>query len=202
VEIRQSGTTYYNLPTVYYSFLFEYASNPGDGSVVNFQDTASGYKASIHLSASDQLEFFNINGTLLATGNTVLQANKIYTISAMIGTGSNAAWQILLNGNVELSGTGNFGSSNNGSIKLGGDNPYTANYYYDDVQINSQGFPGPVPSGTVQFAVDGGTLGGPVPLSDGIATSPSDSTLSPGTHTITGIYAGDSNYNASSGTFL
>jgi hypothetical protein len=197
VEIRQSGTTYYNLPTVFYSFLFEYASNPGDGSVVNFQDTASGYKAAIHLSPSDQLEFFNINGTLLATGSTVLQPNTPYTISARIGSGSNAAWQILLNGNVELSGTGNFGSSNNGSIKLGGDNPYTANYYYDDVQINFRGYPGPVPTGTVQFAVDGGTLGGPVPLSDGIATSPSDSTLPFGMHTITATYDGDTTFFSS-----
>ena len=202
VEIRQSGTTYYNLPTVYYSFAFEYASNAGDGSLVNFQDNQSGYKAAIHLSPSDHLEFYDINGTLLATGSTVLQPNTVYTLSARIGSGSNAAWQVLLNGNVELSGTGNFGTLNNGSIKLGGDNVYTSNYYYDDVQINSQSYPGPVPTGTLQFAVDGSTLGGPVPLSDGMATSPSNSTLSAGTHTVLATYSGDHNYNASSGTFI
>src|SRR5262249_10727581 len=43
-EIRQSGTTYYNLPTVYYRFLFESTSNPSQGAIVNFQDTASGFK--------------------------------------------------------------------------------------------------------------------------------------------------------------
>ena len=202
VEIRQSGTTYYSLPTAYYSFAFEYASNPGDGSLVNFQDNQSGYKAAIHLSPSDHLEFYDINGTLLATGSTVLQPNTVYTLSARIGSGSTAAWQVLLNGNVELSGTGNFGTLNNGSIKLGGDNRYTSNYYYDDVQINSQSYPGPVPTGTLQFAVDGSTLGGPVPLSDGMATSPSDSTLSAGTHTVMATYSGDSNYAASSGTFI
>ena len=123
-EIRASGSTYYNLPTAYYSFLFEFSSNPGEGGIVNFQDTASGYKAAIHLSSSDQLLFYNQNGTLLATGSTTLQPNTVYTISAMIGTGSNAAWQVLLNGNSQLSGTGNLGTTNNGSIKLGGNNPY------------------------------------------------------------------------------
>src|SRR5262249_12238068 len=48
-EIRQSSTTYYNLPTAYYSFLFEYTSNPGEGGIVNFLDTGSGFKAALHL---------------------------------------------------------------------------------------------------------------------------------------------------------
>ena len=179
-EFRQSGTAYYNLSTVYYSFLFEYASNPGEGGIANFQDAASGYKAALHLSSSDKLLFYNQAGTLLGTGSTTLQPNTVYTISAMIGTGTNAAWQIRINGNAELSGTGNLGSNNNGSIEFGGNSAYTTNYYYDDLQINSQGYPGPVPTGTLQFAVDGTNLGGPVTLSDGVATSPSDSTLSGG----------------------
>jgi large repetitive protein len=62
------------------------------------------------------------------------------------------------------------------------------------------------PSGTVQFAVDGTDLGAPVtpvpfdvpagaPPGSG-ATSPAVSTLSPGTHTITATFAGDSTYAA------
>jgi hypothetical protein len=152
VEIRQSGD-YYNLSTVYYAFLFEYAANPGEGGMVNFQDTSSGYKAAIHLSPSYQLEFYDQTGTLLAIGSTILQPYQVYTISAMIGTGSNAAWQVLINGTIELSGTGNLGSTNNGSIKLGGDNLYTTNYYYDDVAIDSQGYP--------TVGGGGGARGGP-----------------------------------------
>ena len=200
VEIRQSGTTYYNLPTAYYSFLFEYASNPSEGGIVNFQDTASGYKAAIHLSSSDHLLFYNQAGSLLGTGSTTLQSNTVYTISAMIGPGTNAAWQVLVNGKVELSGTGNLGSTNNGSIRLGGNSAYTTNYFYDDVQINSQGYPGPVPTGTVQFVVDSANWGAPVPLIDGMATSGTTSTLSAGTHVITANYSGDSTYAASTAT--
>src|SRR5205823_5353103 len=82
VEIRQSGTTYYNLPTVYYQFLFEYTSNPAEGGVVNFQDTASGFKATLHLSAADKLLFYDSSGTLRGTGSTVLQAGQVYVLSA------------------------------------------------------------------------------------------------------------------------
>src|SRR5439155_6022909 len=156
VEIRQSGTTYYNLATAYYSFLFEWTSNPGEGGVCNFQDTASGYKCALHLNSAGKLMFYNIAGTLLATGTTALVSGQAYTISAKIGTGSNAAWEVRINGNVEMSGTGNLGTNNNGSIKLGGGSAYTTNYYYDDVAIASQGYPGGAsPTGTVQFLVDG-----------------------------------------------
>src|SRR5439155_12648119 len=136
-EIRQSGQTYYNLPTAFYSFLFRFASQTGEGGVVNFQDTSSGYKAALHLNSSGRLVFFDINGNPLAVGTTVLNPNQTYTISARIGTGSNASWEIRVNGNVEMSGTGNLGNTNNGSIKLGGNNAYTTNYYYDDVSISS-----------------------------------------------------------------
>src|SRR5439155_19552150 len=140
-EIRASGTTYYNLPTVFYSFLFQFASQTGEGGVVNFQDTSSGYKAAIHLSAAGKLLFYDINGNLVAMGTTTLNPNQTYTISAKIGTGTTAAWEVRINGAVEMSGTGNLGTNNNGSIKLGGNNAYTTNYYYDNVAINSIGYP-------------------------------------------------------------
>ena len=134
-EIRESGTTYFNLPTASYSFEFEYGSNPGNGGIANFNDTASGYKAALHLSSTDHLLFYDVNGNLLATGSTVLQPNEVYTISAEVGTGSNASWVVRINGNVEISGTGNLGTNNNGALELGGGSAYTTNYYYDDVEI-------------------------------------------------------------------
>src|SRR5262249_13697804 len=153
------------------------------------------------LSPANKLLFFNSNGSLLATGTTVLASGQVYTISAKIGTGSNAAWEVRLNGNVEMSGTGSLGTTNNGSIKLGGNSTYTTTYYYDDVAINSQGYPGSVPTGTVQFAVDGNPFGAPVALSGGSATSSSTSTLSAGSHTITASYSGDGTFAPSTGTF-
>ena len=140
-EIRQSGTTHYNLPTAYYSFLFQFASQTGEGGVVNFQDTASVYKAAIHLNAARRLVFYDANGMALGTGTTALSPNQTYTISAKIGTGASGAWEVRINGNVEMSGNGYLGSGNNGSIKLGGGSPYTTNYYYDDVAISANTYP-------------------------------------------------------------
>ena len=54
------------------------------------------------------------------------------------------------------------------------------------------------PSGTVQFVVDGGNFGSPVSLSGGSANSGSISTLTEGTHTVSAIYSGNSNFSASS----
>src|SRR5262249_48219672 len=55
------------------------------------------------------------------------------------------------------------------------------------------------PTGSVQFAVDGQDLGGPVPLGDGTALSPTIATLLPGTHTVTATYSGGGQFDGSSG---
>ena len=53
----------------------------------------------------------------------------------------------------------------------------------------------PSPAGSVQFYVDKVAAGGPVPLSDGMA-SYSTSTLSVGQHSITAAYSGNSHFNS------
>ena len=53
------------------------------------------------------------------------------------------------------------------------------------------------PTGTVQFSVDGVNLGGPATLSFGVATSPTTSSLTVGTHTVTASYSGDGNFTGS-----
>ena len=58
------------------------------------------------------------------------------------------------------------------------------------------------PSGTVQFQADGNNLGSPVTVTSfGSQTTATLTTtaLSGGTHTITAIYSGDSNYSGSTG---
>jgi hypothetical protein len=61
----------------------------------------------------------------------------------------------------------------------------------------------PVPDGgSVSFTVDGLPLGPPVPVSpgSGTATSPSVSSLLPGSHSVAASYSGDANFRSSSGT--
>ena len=70
---------------------------------------------------------------------------------------------------------------------------------------------GTVPTGSVQFKVDGTALGGAIPMaaatpgiatppSAGSATSPAISTLTAGTHTVTADYSGDPAFAVSQGT--
>lgn len=59
--------------------------------------------------------------------------------------------------------------------------------------VNGTGTPG----GTLQFKVDGNNFGAPVTMSGGSATTPPSTSLSTGTHTVTAVYSGDSNFLAS-----
>jgi hypothetical protein len=145
--IGQGGTYGYNLPTAYYSFLFEYTSNPSEGGICNFQDTGNNFKAALHLSSPSggysNIMFYPLSGSgYPMIGSTPLYAGVVYTISAQIGTGQNAPWQVLINGKIEMSGTVNQGTVNNGSINLGGNSNYTDTYFYDDVAIDSQVYAG------------------------------------------------------------
>jgi uncharacterized protein (DUF2141 family) len=54
-----------------------------------------------------------------------------------------------------------------------------------------------VPTGTIQFKVDGADFGSPVALSGGAASSQTTSALSTGNHTVTAVYNGDANFLAS-----
>jgi hypothetical protein len=59
---------------------------------------------------------------------------------------------------------------------------------------------GGIPTGTVQFKIDGANFGSAVSVSKGIATSAAISSLSIGTHTVTATYSGDTNFATSTGT--
>src|SRR5207248_8681506 len=96
-EIRQPDKTFYNLPTAFYSFLFQFASQSGEGGVANAQDTNGNYKAALHLSPSGRLIFYDISGNPLATGITPLNPNQTYTIQVKVGTGTNASFEVRVN---------------------------------------------------------------------------------------------------------
>jgi len=107
--IGQGGIYDYNLSTAYYSFLFEYTSNPSEGGICNFQDTGNKFKAALHLSSPSggysNIMFYPLSGSgYPVIGSTPLYAGVVYTISAQIGTGQNAPWQVLINGKIEMRG--------------------------------------------------------------------------------------------------
>ncbi|HLJ96422.1 MAG TPA: Ig-like domain-containing protein [Gemmataceae bacterium] len=178
-EIRQSGTSSYSVANAGYSFLFQYASQIAsqapDSGIVNFQDTASNYMAAIHLSPDGKLVFYDQAG-MHWTGTTKLIPNQTYLISAKIllnpSPNSMINWEVELNGLTEMSGTGSFNQYGqpNGSIKLGGNNPYRTNFVYDDVCVQDLGQdPGTSTSLTASPATP--VTGQPVTLTATIAPS-------------------------------
>jgi hypothetical protein len=56
------------------------------------------------------------------------------------------------------------------------------------------------PTGTVQFLVDGASIGLPIALTGGTATSPKIASLPAGTYTVTADYSGDETYGVNLGT--
>src|SRR5262249_25609722 len=141
-EVRAGGTNYYNLPAAYYSFEFEYTSHSGEAGLVNFGDTNSQLKGALHVNPDHHLVFYpgTYSGNLKnpVVGGTVLNPNTIYKVSAEIGTGSNAAWEVRINDRLEMSNsipgsnTADLLTTPNGSLNLGGTLLCTSNYYYDD----------------------------------------------------------------------
>lgn len=64
-------------------------------------------------------------------------------------------------------------------------------------------FPGSgVPSGMVQFKIDDENYGSPVNMVNGTATSPDTSEMALGSHAVTAVYQGNSNYNTSTSATL
>ncbi len=59
-----------------------------------------------------------------------------------------------------------------------------------------------MPTGTVQFLANGNDLGAPVSVVNGVALSPSITSLNAGSETITADYSGDSTYPAASSTVV
>jgi len=55
------------------------------------------------------------------------------------------------------------------------------------------------PTGTVRFTVNGAQLGGARPVVDGVATSPTFNSLTPGVYRIEAVYSGDGSFLASTG---
>jgi hypothetical protein len=66
-------------------------------------------------------------------------------------------------------------------------------------QVSSQVAGEPAPSGSVDFLVDGSSIGSGT-VSGGMATSPADSALSVGNHSVVAQYSGDGNFLTGTGT--
>lgn len=138
--------TAFNLATSYTRFYFRYDTKPAsnDEEFYNCNNTR-GIKLSLRLNSSGNIVAYDTTPTIITTGATVLASGTWYRIEVKCGTGTSAAWEIKVDGTVEISGTNNLNAANMSSNNFGKQNnrnSQTVDFYYDDVNISDSGYPG------------------------------------------------------------
>jgi len=134
--------------TAYYRFYFRYAVKAGGGEceLAAVLDTAWALKISVKLTSTGKLVAFDSTNTQMGDpGATVLSADTWYCIGIACGTGGTAAYSVSIDDKVELSGTGNVATVNNGGLGLGKYSAYggqLVDYFFDDVVIDDANLPG------------------------------------------------------------
>ena len=143
---------------------------------------------------------------------TSVSAPNVVTLSGTLDVAANAtpgATQFLINtGSESVAGSIDIIAGSTTTNLISSVNPQVQNqsvaFTAEVIPTTPPGTPAPdsPPTGTVTFSADGTPLGGAQPLnSNGIATF-TTSTLSVGTHSITAVYSGDSNFAQSTSSPL
>ena len=137
----------YSAATAYFRWYFYVATLPASGSEPIFQAQQGGgpTKFTLRITSSGTLAAYDSAGTLQATGSTVLSTSTWYRIECQVATGASAAWEVRINGSVEISGTANVGTGNNGRSafgKVADISGQSVDFYYDDIAIDDAAYPG------------------------------------------------------------
>jgi len=137
----------YSVATAYFRWYWQYATLPASGSEPIFQAQQAGgpTKFTLRVTSAGNLAAYDSAGTLQATGSTALSASTWYRIECKVATGASAAWEVLINGVTEISGTANVGTGNNGRSafgKVADVSGQSVDFYYDDISIDDAAYPG------------------------------------------------------------
>jgi hypothetical protein len=195
IAVASSGTPSVSGQNVIFTAIISVQS-PGSGTptgTVQFQVDGVNVGSPVSVTSSSGVTVASFSTGLLLAGTHAITA--IYSGDSNFG-GSNGT---LANGQVVNLASTSIAVASSGSPSVSGQSvTFTA---IIGVQSPGSG----IPSGTVQFQIDGNNLGSPVGVSasSGIPTaSMSTSALPAGTHTITAIYSGDGNFSGSSGSLV
>ena len=137
----------YSAATAYFRWYWQYATLPASGSEPIFQAQQAGgpTKFTLRITSAGNLAAYDSAGTLQATGSTALSASTWYRIECKVATGASAAWEVLIDGVTEISGTANVGTGNNGRSafgKVADVSGQSVDFYYDDISIDDAAYPG------------------------------------------------------------
>jgi hypothetical protein len=117
IEIRDNPSNNFSLATISFKFDLYVATAPGSGNEVvliisdggGVPATASEYY--LRINSSRQLFVVDGAGSTRGTGSTALSLSTWYSISGYVVNSSTGAFELRINGTLELSGTGNFRDS-------------------------------------------------------------------------------------------
>lgn len=138
-----------DLATSYVRFYFLYHTKPAANNedIFMIHDRGGAGKIWLRLTSAGNIQAYATDGTtqMGSDGSTTLAADTWYRIEVKCSTGSPAAYEVLIDGVSELSGTGNLSSTNAGYWEFGSftnRNNQAIEYYYDDIYIDDAGYPG------------------------------------------------------------
>ncbi len=147
-EIKGADRATYNIATGYHRFYFRAATLPASSSEEIFSVLTRflATKCTCRITSGGLLALYDSNGTtqLGSNGTTALSTGTWYRIEFKIGTGASAAYELKINGTVELSGTFN-STTNSGAMRLGkvtNRNGQSVDFFYDDYALRDDAYPG------------------------------------------------------------
>lgn len=148
--LNADGThTFASVTTSYLRFYFLYTILPASGSEQICEVLAGGGSAKIEMriDSAGKLSCYQVTTQLGSTGSTALVINRWYCIEFKVGSGATAAWEIRIDGAVEISGTDTLADSGTSGLwSLGkgiNRNSNSVEFYYDDMTIDDAAYPGP-----------------------------------------------------------
>lgn len=137
--------------TIYYRFYLYMSTLPGGAEYIfhSRQSASSTIKFSVAINSSGNLSAYDTSGSLLASGSATLSTSTWYRIEVKVGTGTNAPYEVKVDGTVDITGTSsNLTSNNNASFTFGRPSGRILNgalsylMFIDDVRVDSDGYPG------------------------------------------------------------
>lgn len=142
-----NGTAWSANPGYIRTYLY-IATAPASASEECFSIRSSAaLKLAVRVTSARVLAVYAADGTtLLGTGTTVLLLNTWYRIEVSAANGTSAAYSLYIDGNLELSGTGNLAATNVATLRLGkgtNRNGQSVDFYHDDWCVSDTSFIGP-----------------------------------------------------------
>lgn len=143
----------FNLSPVYLRFYIYIVTLPAANSeeILSILSIVNAQKMTCRVTSAGNLQVYQSDGTtqMGSDGTMVLSLNTWYRIEVKCGKetggGGNGEYEVKIDGNVELTGTGVIRFDNVKSIYLGkrsNRNSQALDYYFDDISVDNSEYPG------------------------------------------------------------